>query len=56
MKLRRGVKRANKGYFSDQAQFSLLAIVVLFVGWRLIRLNCVRAARPKQRNIKEKEE
>jgi len=34
MKFRRDVKRANKGYFSDQAQFSILAIVVLLSGGR----------------------
>jgi len=34
MKFRRDVKRAKKGYFSDQAQFSLLAIVVLLSGGR----------------------
>ena len=55
MKFRREVKRANKGYFSDQTEVSLLAIVVLLVGWTLIRLNRIRAARLKQRNIKEKE-
>jgi len=34
MKFRRDVKRANKGSFSDQAQFSILAIVVLLSSGR----------------------